>query len=144
MKISELKNGQGQVEVEAEVTDKSEVREFQKFGRSLRVATITIKDKSGNIKMSLWNEDIDKVNVGDKIKVSNGYVKDFQGEPQLTTGKFGKLEVVEKGKGTAKKEAEEEPEEAEEAPEEESEELGEEQEAKDEVEVEDVDEAPLE
>ena len=36
---------------------------------------------------------IDKVKVGSKVKISNGYVKEFQGEPQLTAGKFGKLEV---------------------------------------------------
>ncbi len=37
--------------------------------------------------------------VGDKVHITNGYVSEFQGEKQLTTGKFGKLEVVEKGEG---------------------------------------------
>jgi len=102
MKISELKSGQGQVEVEAEVIEKGESREFQKFGKSIRVSTITIKDKSGDMKMSLWNDDIDRINVGDNLKISNGYVKEFQGEPQLTTGKFGKIEVLGKTEGKAK------------------------------------------
>ena len=102
MKISELKSGQGQVEAEVEVIEKGEEREFQKFGKSIRVATITVKDKSGDMKMSLWNDDIDRINVGDNLKISNGYVKEFQGELQLTTGKFGKIEVLGKAEGKAK------------------------------------------
>ena len=38
--------------------------------------------------------DEDNLKAGDKIKVTNGYVNEFQGEMQLTAGKFGKLEVV--------------------------------------------------
>ena len=34
-----------------------------------------------------------------KVKITNGYVSEFQGELQLTTGKFGKLEVLETGEG---------------------------------------------
>jgi len=116
MKISELKVGQDKVEVEGTVKDISETREFNKFGRNIRVATAALEDESGDIKMSLWNQDIDKVGVGDKIKVSNGFVKEFQGEKQLTAGRFGKIEVLEKGKGVkkAKPEPEEKPEEVEE------------------------------
>ena len=34
------------------------------------------------------------VNVGDTIQIENGYVGEYQGEKQLTTGKFGKLTVI--------------------------------------------------
>ena len=94
MKISELEPNQSDVEVEAEVTDVGEVREFNKFGKPLRVASATIKDDSGSVTLSLWNEDIEKVKVGDKIKITGGFVKEYQGEPQLTTGRMGKLEVI--------------------------------------------------
>ena len=46
--------------------------------------------------MSLWNEQIDQIKVGDKLFIKNGYVSEWQGEMQLGTGKFGSLEVVEK------------------------------------------------
>lgn len=99
MKISELKVGQSSVEFEGNVTDKSETRTFNKFGRDISVATATVVDESGSVKLSLWNQDIDRVNVGDKIKITNGFVKEFQGEVQVTTGKFGKLEVIGKSEG---------------------------------------------
>ncbi len=95
MKISDLNVGQGNADIEAEVVDVGEPREINKFGRSIRVATATIKDESGTIKMSLWNQDIDKVTAGSRIKVTNGYVNEFQGEKQFTAGKFGKMEVLE-------------------------------------------------
>ena len=44
---------------------------------------------------------VDKVKTGDKVKITNGFVSEFRGEKQLSTGRFGKLEVVEKGKPSA-------------------------------------------
>ena len=94
MQISELKARQGKVELEAEITQKGEVRTFDKFGKPGRVCNATIKDDSGEMKLTLWNDEMDTVKVGDKIKISNGYVNEFQGEKQLSAGRFGKLEVL--------------------------------------------------
>ena len=94
MKISELSPGTGSVELEAEVVAVSDVREINKGGRALRVATVTVKDDSGTIDMAIWNEKIDEVSVGSKVKISNGYVNEWQGKAQLTLGKFGKMETV--------------------------------------------------
>lgn len=95
MNITDLKVGQGKVDIEVEVIDVSEARTFSKFGREGRVATARVKDDSDDeIDLTLWNENIDEVSVGDKIKIENGYVSEFQGNPQLTAGKFGTLTVV--------------------------------------------------
>ena len=96
MNIKELQVKQGNVEVEGKIVEKGDVREWSKFGKAGKVCSAVIKDESGTIKLSLWNEQTDSVNVGDKIKVSNGYVNEYQGEKQLTTGRMGKIEVVEK------------------------------------------------
>jgi ssDNA-binding replication factor A large subunit len=94
VKIAELSPGTGNVELEAEVVDIEAPREINKMGRTLRVANVTVKDDSGTISLVLWNEKIDQVSVGAKVKISNGYVNTWQDKPQLTLGKFGKLEVV--------------------------------------------------
>ena len=94
MNINELKPKQGSVEITAEVAEKGDVREFEKFGKKGRVCNAKVRDATGQISLTLWNEQIDQVNAGDKVKISNGYVNEWQGEPQLTTGKFGTLEVV--------------------------------------------------
>jgi len=96
MNIKELKPKMGNVEITAEVVSIEDARTFNKFGKPGRVANATIKDESGQIKLTLWNEQIDLVNDGDKIKISNGYVSEWQGEMQLSTGRLGTLEVITK------------------------------------------------
>ena len=94
MKISQIKPGAANVDVEAEVESAQEPREINKYGRTLRVANFTIKDDSGSITLVLWNDDIEKVKVGDKIKIESGYVNEWQGNAQLTLGRSGKLSVL--------------------------------------------------
>lgn len=98
MEVKDLQPKQGNVDITVQIVDKGEVREFQKFGKTGKVCTAVVKDTTGEIKLSLWNEQVDSVNVGDTIKIVNGYVNEYQGEKQLTTGRLGKLEVVESGK----------------------------------------------
>ena len=108
VQIKDLEVRQGNVDIVVDIVEIGEVREFEKFGRPLRVATATAKDETGEIKLTLWNEDIDKVKAGDKVHITNGYVNEFQGEKQLTTGKFGKLEVVGSSEEPAKEKTSEE------------------------------------
>lgn len=101
MKISELKAGASNVSIKATVEQKEEPREVvTKFGKRVSVATVVLRDDSGTINMSLWGDDISTVSVGDVIELTNGYVSEFRGTPQLSAGKFGKLKVVEKSGST--------------------------------------------
>ncbi|MFC1723277.1 SOSS complex subunit B family protein [Nanoarchaeota archaeon] len=94
MAIKDLQARQGNVEVEGVITEVSDAREFEKFGKQGRVANAKLKDDTGEVKLTLWNEQIDQLKVGDRVKVTKGYVGEWQGELQLTTGKFGTLEVL--------------------------------------------------
>ncbi len=94
MQVKDLKPKQGNVDIVLDVVDVGDSREFQKFGKPGKVATAIVKDETGDIKLTLWNEDIEKVKAGDKLHLTNGYVNEWQGEMQLTTGRLGKLEVV--------------------------------------------------
>ncbi|MGC8888726.1 MAG: OB-fold nucleic acid binding domain-containing protein [Candidatus Micrarchaeia archaeon] len=100
MKINELKAGATNVTIEATVAEKQEPREVvTKYGKRLNVANVTLKDETGSILLSVWGKDIDTIEVGDKIRITNGYVSEFRGTPQLSAGKWGKIEVIEKGSG---------------------------------------------
>ena len=94
MAIKDLEVKQGNVDIVVDIVDAGEVREFEKFGKKGRVATAVAKDETGDIKLSLWNEQIDKVKAGDKVHITNGFVSEWQGEKQLTTGRMGNLEIV--------------------------------------------------
>ena len=91
MKIKDLAVGSSNVMLEVEVLSVEEPRKINKMGKELRVANVSIGDETGNIVLTLWNENIDKVSPGMKIKIENGYVNEYQGNKQLTLGKFGTL-----------------------------------------------------
>jgi len=93
-KISELVAGKGNVDIEGTIIEIGEARTFNKFGKQGVVATAILKDDSGSVKLTLWNDDASRLKQGDKIKLVNGYVGEFQGEKQLTSGKFGKIEKL--------------------------------------------------
>jgi len=95
LKIRELRNGMKRVSVEAKVVEKSDPREvLSRFkDETYKVATAVIADETGTVKLTLWNDQINKVNVNDKVKVENGYVTSFKGEIQLNLGKYGMLTV---------------------------------------------------
>jgi replication factor A1 len=83
------------VNVEAKVVEKGNPREVKSRFKdeTYRVADAVVADETGSIKLTLWNEQIDQVNVNDAIKVENGYVTSFKGEIQLNVGRYGKLTV---------------------------------------------------
>ena len=95
LNISELRDGAKRVNIEARVVEKGNPREVQSRFKdeTYLVANAVLADDSGNIKLTLWNEQIDQVQVGDKIRIENGYVTSFKGEIQLNVGKFGQLTV---------------------------------------------------
>lgn len=95
MKIKDLQNGMKRISIEAKITEKSDPREVvSRFkDQTYKVADVIIADETGQIKLTLWNEQIDQVNVNDVIKIENGYVTSFRGEIQLNVGKYGKLAV---------------------------------------------------
>ena len=97
MLINELQPGPANGEITAIVSEKSSIREFDKFGKKGRVCNAILEDGSGSITLTLWNDEIESLNVGDKVKLSNGWVSEFRGEKQISTGKFGQIEILEKG-----------------------------------------------
>ncbi|MBI4440656.1 DNA-binding protein [Candidatus Woesearchaeota archaeon] len=116
MKIKELQSNQGKVDVTVEVVSKDSIRTFSKFGKDGRVCNAIVKDDSGQVKLTLWNDEVDAINVGDIVQITNGYVKEWQGELQLSAGKFGKMEVTGKVAGDVKAPAPPAPEEHEDRP----------------------------
>ena len=94
MKISDLKDGTGKVDIEAKVIEKEAAREVNtKFGRS-KVANAVLEDESGTIALTLWGDDADKVKEGDMLKIENGFVKEWNSTLQLSVGKYGKMTVL--------------------------------------------------
>lgn len=96
MNIRDLRDGMRRVDAEGEIIDISEPRTVNlRTGGEARIADTLLKDDGGQIKLSLWDDQIDLVKKGSKVRVTNGYTNSFRGELRLNVGKYGKLEVLE-------------------------------------------------
>jgi replication factor A1 len=94
MKINEIKRGMSDITVEGKIVDKSEPRRVSTRYGPRSVADATLQDETGSIKLSLWEEKIDSVNIGDKVKIGSAYVTEFRNELQLSIPRSGKLEIT--------------------------------------------------
>lgn len=96
MNVSDLKPRTAVPEITLEIVSKGETREYANERGSGKVCSVAAKDETGEeVTLSLWNDDIEKVKEGQKVKIENGWCSEFQGQKQVSAGKFGKMEVLE-------------------------------------------------
>jgi replication factor A1 len=87
--------------LQVKVTEKSTPRiVLSQWGKERLLSIATIKDRSGTIKLPLWNDQIEMVSIGDILRIENAQLKKFQGELNLRVGKFTMLRIVEKEDST--------------------------------------------
>jgi len=96
VKVGELTPNSKAVNVTAKVVSKSEVRDVAsgRDGAPHRVCDALIGDETGCIYLTLWDDNIDKVNIEETIRIGNGYVNLFRGNMRLNVGRAGTLEVA--------------------------------------------------
>ncbi len=93
MQVKDLKPNTSIDSIELEVVSIDEPREFNSFRGSGKVANAIVKDETGEVKLTLWNEEIDLISPGIKIKIENGWTKEYRDELQIGSGKFGKINI---------------------------------------------------
>jgi len=95
MNIGDVKRGMSNISLKAKVIDISETRDVMtRFGRR-SVADATLEDETGQISLSLWQDQIERVSVGNTLEISGAFVTEFRGKLQLSIPKSGKIEVIE-------------------------------------------------
>ncbi len=95
--IKELRPRNKVPSLELVVTEKGEPRSFtSREGVTGQVCDARGRDSDGDtIGLTLWNEEIDRVNVNDRVKIVDGWASEWQGNLQVSAGRYGKLEVLE-------------------------------------------------
>jgi GNAT superfamily N-acetyltransferase len=92
--VAELTDGMRHVTVEGVIQEKAHARAVRPRRRrweTLSVANAGFRDDTGRVVLTLWNEQIKQVSVGDRIRVENGYVGAYQRIIHLTVGRSGRL-----------------------------------------------------
>ncbi len=96
MKIQDLR-AEAKVDVlEVIIREKGSPRDFtSRTGSSGKVCDARAVDDEGQeVSVSLWNEEIGRVQVNDRIRITNGWAREWRGNLQVTAGRYGKLEVL--------------------------------------------------
>jgi len=95
-KVGELTPQSRAVNVTAKVVSKSEIREIPmgRDGSAHKVCDALVGDETGSVYLTLWDDNIEKVNEADTVRVENGYVTLFKGNMRLNIGKYGKLDMA--------------------------------------------------
>jgi replication factor A1 len=96
-KVGELTPQSRAVNVTAKVVSKSEVRDIPmgRDGSAHKVCDALVGDETGSIYLTLWDDNIEKVNEDDTLRIENGYVTLFKGNMRLNIGKYGKMAAAE-------------------------------------------------
>jgi hypothetical protein len=80
---------------EATVALLEEIREIEtRDGTRKKVRNGRLKDGTGEIVFVLWGSEVELVQEGDRVRITEGWVKDYQGRPQISLGRSGKLEKL--------------------------------------------------
>jgi replication factor A1 len=90
--IGQLRYKMKKVDLKAKIIEIPPVRRvLTKFGNAAKVTNIKIADDTGSIRLSLWNNQMNNLYVGDKVEIENCYVARYRGELQLRLGRKGTI-----------------------------------------------------
>jgi len=92
VKIEDVKPLEKRLNVVFKVYEREEEREINsRSGETHRVCDFSVADETGAITLTLWNEDIDAIEIEKVYKLSNGFANVFRNSLRLSKGKFGAL-----------------------------------------------------
>ena len=60
------------------------------------VAAACGRDETGIVGIVLWDSQIEKIRVGDIIRIENGWCRQRDGELVVSTGKTGKIQILDR------------------------------------------------
>ncbi len=96
VKVEKLTPSSREVNTIVKVVSKSQVRNVTGRDYSVRrVADALVGDETGCVFLTLWDDNIDKINEEATISITNGYVNLFRGNMRLNIGRYGSFELLE-------------------------------------------------
>ncbi|TMA01927.1 MAG: hypothetical protein E6J94_09540 [Methanobacteriota archaeon] len=96
MKVNEVRPESKVDVIELTIREKGAARDFSsRSGSTGKVCDAKAVDDDGSeVSVSLWNEEIDRVQANDRIRITNGWAREWRGNIQVSAGRYGKLEVL--------------------------------------------------
>ncbi|MFQ5998224.1 MAG: single-stranded DNA-binding protein [Candidatus Bathyarchaeia archaeon] len=103
-KVENLDPSSRRVNLTVKAVSKTPPREIvsRNDGSTHRVADALVGDETGCVLMTLWDDNIDKLNESDVVAIKNAYVSLFRGSMRLNTGRYGSFEHTDQSIGDVK------------------------------------------
>jgi replication factor A1 len=91
LNVRDLKPGMSHVNLTVKVLSASESSQVvTSAGVDHEILELEVGDKSGSIKLVLWDEKIiSGLKKGDTVKIENGFVTSFKGVWRINVGRYG-------------------------------------------------------
>ena len=93
--IEHLRFGMKGIDVTVKIIEVPPIRQvITRWGLERYVCNVKIADETGSIRLSLWNQQVDRVRVGDEVELKNCYVSRFAGHLQLRLKRKSIISVI--------------------------------------------------
>jgi replication factor A1 len=89
--INDLNENSKNVNATIKVIEIGETKNIPSRFGDKRVCEVKVADASGSILLSLWDDQIGKIAVGDTLSIQNGYISIVRNSMRLNIGKYGKM-----------------------------------------------------
>jgi len=91
LNVKDMTENSKNVNATLKVIEIGEVKDIQSRFGDKRVCEVKVADSTGSILLSLWDDQIGKIAVGDTISIQNGYISVVRNSMRLNIGKYGKM-----------------------------------------------------
>jgi len=94
--VRDLKPGMSHVNMTVKVLEVSESKQMvTSAGIEHEILELNVGDKSGSIKLVLWDEKIiPNLKTCDQVKIENGFVTSFKGAWRINVGRYGEAKKI--------------------------------------------------
>lgn len=93
--VEELDAESDDVEIKGKIKELPTPRAVSTQYGQKRITTVVFEDDTGEIDLTLWEEEIDAIEEGAEVEITGAYVREWGDTIQLNIGRDGNIEQVE-------------------------------------------------
>lgn len=92
--VEELDAEGDEVEIEGTIAELPTPRAVSTRYGQKRIVTVIFEDDTGQIDLTLWEEEIDAIEEGAEVRIEEGYVREWADDIQLNISRDGSIERI--------------------------------------------------
>ncbi|MFB6241680.1 MAG: OB-fold nucleic acid binding domain-containing protein [Candidatus Nanosalina sp.] len=92
--VEELDAEADEVEIEGKIAELPTPRAVSTRYGQKRIVTVVFEDDTGQVGLTLWEEEIDAIEEGAEVRIQGGYVREWADDIQLNISREGEIERI--------------------------------------------------